>query len=123
MAAQYARCWTAMSQASATFDLGRTPVLVGVGAITQREEDPTRAREPLALMREALARAAEDCGSRALVARADWVRAPRGFWDYADPGRALAESVGAANARTEVAEIGVLQTQRARARSPRARPT
>ncbi len=88
----------------------RTPVLVGVGAITQREEDPQRAKEPLALMEEALARAAEDCGSRALLASADWIRVPRGFWNYADPGRALAERVGAAGAKTEVAEIGVLQT-------------
>jgi len=88
----------------------RTPVLVGVGAITQREEEPALAQEPLALMREALARATADCGSRALVARADWFRIPRGFWDYADPGRALAEAAGAATACTEVAEIGVLQT-------------
>jgi acetyl-CoA C-acetyltransferase len=35
---------------------------------------------------------------------------PRGFWDYADPGRALAESAGAANARSELAELGVLQS-------------
>jgi acetyl-CoA C-acetyltransferase len=88
----------------------RTPVLVGAAAITQREVDPARAQEPLALMREALARATEDCGSRTLVARADLVRVPRGFWDYADPGRALAESAGAASAHTEIAEIGVLQT-------------
>jgi acetyl-CoA C-acetyltransferase len=88
----------------------RTPLLVGVGAITQREEDPVAAQEPLGLMREALARAAEDCESRALLARADLVRVPRGFWDYADPARALAESVGAAGARSELAEIGVLQT-------------
>jgi acetyl-CoA C-acetyltransferase len=88
----------------------RTPVLVGAGAITQREDDPARALEPLALMRAALARAGEDCGSRALLARTDLVRVPRGFWDYADPGRALAEGIGAAAARTEIAEIGVLQT-------------
>jgi acetyl-CoA C-acetyltransferase len=88
----------------------RTPVLVGVGAVTQHEDDPSIALEPLALMREALERAGADCGSRALLARADLVRVPRGFWDYADPGRALADGVGAAGARTEVAEIGVLQT-------------
>ena len=46
----------------------------------------------------------------ALLARADAVRVPRGFWDYADPGRALAERFGAARARTTVAEVGVLQT-------------
>jgi acetyl-CoA C-acetyltransferase len=88
----------------------RTPVLVGVGAVSQREEDPSRAREPLALMIAALERAAEDAGSRALLERADSVRAPRGFWDYSDPCRLVAEHFGAANARTEIAEIGVLQT-------------
>jgi acetyl-CoA C-acetyltransferase len=88
----------------------RTPLLVGVAAATQREEDPEAAQEPLALMGAALERAAEDAGSRALLARADSIRAPRGFWDYSDPCRLLAERFGAARARTELAEIGVLQT-------------
>ena len=88
----------------------RTPVLVGAGAVSQREADPARAREPLALMMRALERAAEDAGSRALLARADSVRAPRGFWSYPDPCRMLAERFGASGARTEIAEIGVLQT-------------
>lgn len=88
----------------------RTPVLVGVGAVSQREEDPARAREPLELMIDALERAAEDAGTRALLARADAVRAPRGFWDYPDPCRLVAERFGAANARTEIAELGILQT-------------
>jgi acetyl-CoA C-acetyltransferase len=61
-------------------------------------------------MGDALERAAEDAGHRALLARADAIRVPRGFWDYADPGRALAERFGAARARTCVAEVGVLQT-------------
>ena len=65
-------------------------MLVGVGAVSQREEDPARAREPLALMASALERAAEDAGSRALLARADSIRAPRGFWHYPDPCRMLA---------------------------------
>src|SRR5262245_65825663 len=59
----------------------RAPVLVGVAAVQQREDDPARAREPLALMGDALERAAEDAGSRALLARADVIRVPRGFWD------------------------------------------
>jgi acetyl-CoA C-acetyltransferase len=88
----------------------RTPVLVGVGSVVQREADPMRAREPVALMIEALERAAEDAGSRALLARADSVRAPRGFWSYTDPCRMVAEHLGAGAARTELAEIGVLQT-------------
>lgn len=88
----------------------RTPVLVGVGAISQRCEDPRDAREPLEGMIAALERAAEDAGSRALLAKADRIAAARGFWDYPDPCRAAAERFGAVAAKTEVAEIGVLQT-------------
>jgi acetyl-CoA C-acetyltransferase len=88
----------------------RIPVLVGAAAVRQREEDPARAREPLDLMGEALERAAKDAGSPALLARADRILVPRGFWDYPDPGRALAERFGAAGARTCLAEVGVLQT-------------
>jgi acetyl-CoA C-acetyltransferase len=88
----------------------RTPVLVGAAAISQRSEDPRVAQEPLELLVAAFERAAEDAGSRALLARADRVAAPRGFWDYPDPCRAVAERFGAAQARSEVAEIGVLQT-------------
>ena len=87
----------------------RTPVLVGAGAVSPRCDDPNEAKEPLALMALALERAAADAGSRALLARADSIRTPRGFWDYPDPGRALAERFGS-NERTCVGEIGVLQT-------------
>ena len=88
----------------------RTPVLVGVAAVQQREEDPDLAAEPLELMGRALEAAAEDAGSRELLSRADSIRAPRGFWGYSDPCRLLAHRFGAAAARTEVAEVGVLQT-------------
>ena len=88
----------------------RCPVLVGCAAVQQRASDPREAAEPLLLMGAALERAAEDAGARALLARADSIRIPRGFWDYADPGRALAERFGSGPARTCVAEIGVLQT-------------
>lgn len=87
-----------------------TPVMVGVGAVQQREEDARRALEPLELMARALEAAAQDAGSRELLARADSIRVPRGFWSYADPGRLLAERFGASSARTELAELGVLQT-------------
>jgi acetyl-CoA C-acetyltransferase len=88
----------------------RSPVLVGAGVASQREEDPARAQEPCALMAEALARAGDDAGDRSLLAEAALVAVPRGFWRYPDPGRLVAESVGAKQARTLVAEIGVLQT-------------
>jgi len=88
----------------------RVPVLVGTGVVQQRADDPRAAQEPLGLMAVALERAADDAGSRALLARADSIRIPRGFWDYPDPARALAERFGASGARTCVAEIGILQT-------------
>merc|ERR1711969_232611 len=88
----------------------RTPVLVGVGAVQQRLEDASEALEPVALMQAALERAADDAGSRALLTRADAIRVPRGFWDYPDPGRWVAERLGASRVRTQVSEIGVLQS-------------
>ncbi len=35
---------------------------------------------------------------------------PRGFWDYPDPGRWLANKLGCTRARSHLAEIGILQT-------------
>lgn len=91
-------------------DASRVPVVVGVGVVQQREDDPARAREPVELMIAALERAAVDAGSRALLTRADRIATTRGFWDYEDPCRIVAERFGATAARTELAEVGVLQT-------------
>jgi acetyl-CoA C-acetyltransferase len=88
----------------------RTPVLVGAAAVEQRASDPESAREPVALLVAALERAAEDAGAGALLARADSILVPRGFWAYPDPGRIIAGAIGATAARTELAELGVLQT-------------
>jgi acetyl-CoA C-acetyltransferase len=88
----------------------RTPVLVGVGAVTQREEDPQRAREPVALMAEALARAGSDAGDASLLHDADAIYVPRGMTPYADPGRWVAAALGAASARSVLFDVGVLQT-------------
>jgi hypothetical protein len=49
----------------------RIPVLVGAGEIADRVTDPRDAREPIALMAEALRRAAEDAGAPGLLARLD----------------------------------------------------
>jgi acetyl-CoA C-acetyltransferase len=88
----------------------RTPVLVGAAAVVQREPDPALAREPAALMREALERAADDAGSHALLGRADTIHVPRGTWSYPDVGRLLAEGVGTGAVHSHLAQIGVLQT-------------
>lgn len=71
------------------------PVLVGVGQLLQRVEDPREAAEPLAMMVSALRLAGADAGAPQLLARADAVYVPRGIWGYGDAGRALAERIGA----------------------------
>lgn len=86
------------------------PVLVGAGALTQREEDPSLALEAIALMEGALRRAAADAGTDELLRRASSIRVTNGIWDYPDPGRILAQRVGASGARTDLAEVGILQT-------------
>lgn len=86
-----------------------TPVLVGIAAVEQRRDDPRDAAEPWELMARALELAAEDAGSRRLLERASSIRVPRGFWRYGDPGRLVADRIGAAGAHTTLAEIGVLQ--------------
>ncbi|MFK7898757.1 MAG: hypothetical protein AB8G23_23185 [Myxococcota bacterium] len=87
-----------------------TPVIVGVSSINEHAEDPLSIGEPLALMEKALLQAAEDAGEKQLLQQMDSIWMPRGFWSYADPGRLLAEKVGASGVRSVVAEVGVLQT-------------
>jgi acetyl-CoA C-acetyltransferase len=76
------------------------PVLVGVGQILQRADDPREAAEPLELMVAALERAGADCGAPDLLGRADSIYVLRGAWRYADPGRVIARRLGAAPAET-----------------------
>lgn len=88
----------------------RTPVLVGAGAVSQREDDPADALEVVDLMQRALEVAAADTGASGILSRLDAISAPRGFWQYGDPGRLLAERFGAEQTHTTVSEVGVLQS-------------
>ncbi|MEI8360215.1 MAG: hypothetical protein WCH13_17240, partial [Deltaproteobacteria bacterium] len=58
----------------------RTPVLVGVGTVLQREDDPARAQEAVSLMVAAARLAADDSRAPALLDRVDRVAVPRGIW-------------------------------------------
>jgi len=73
----------------------RTPVIVGAAQVVQRAADPLRAREPLALMEEALRAAAEDAGAPRLLAGADSIAVCQGLSDYANPSACLAARLGA----------------------------
>ncbi len=88
----------------------RTPVLVGVGTAAQRLDDPTEAKEAVALMAEALLAAADDAGASSLIGRLDQVRVTKGTWGYSDPARWVADAVGANQARSFLADVGILQT-------------
>jgi acetyl-CoA C-acetyltransferase len=81
-------------------DAERAPVLVGVGQILQRTEDPREAAEPLELMFDALVRAGEDAGAPKLLERADSIYVLRGAWGYGNPGRELGDRLGAPGAET-----------------------
>ena len=83
----------------------RTPVLVGAAQLSQRAEDPALAKEPIALMEDALRAAAEDAGAPALLARLDSLCVTQGFHDYGNPAAWLAERVGAPRAETVLALI------------------
>jgi acetyl-CoA C-acetyltransferase len=86
-----------------------TPVLVGVAAVQQKIADYRLAKEPLALMEQALRDAAEDAGNADLLRQADEIMVPKSLWGYSDPGRLLADALGATSATTLLAEFGILQ--------------
>src|SRR4051794_1154049 len=88
---------------------GRTAVVVGVGAVQQRVEDPRAAVDAAALMVQAVKHAGADSGRPDVLRRAELVAVPRGTWRFTDPARIVAEQVGAAHARTARFELGVLQ--------------
>jgi len=71
------------------------PVLVGVGQLLQRRDDPSQAAEPLAMMVAALEKAGQDAGAPKLLQRATSIYVIRGMWGYGDPGRAIARRFGA----------------------------
>jgi acetyl-CoA C-acetyltransferase len=84
----------------------RTPVIVGVAQVLQREEDLEKAREPLALMLDAAERAADDAGDRELLRRLDSVRVVRGVWPYENPGPVLAAKLGLNGVETATTPYG-----------------
>ena len=79
------------------------PVLVGVGVAHGRGEEAAE------LMTTATRAAAKDAGAEQLLAAVQDIAVPEGTWSYTDPGRLIAESIGAPLARTVLAGVGVSQ--------------
>ena len=84
-------------------------MLVGIGVSTRREDDWTRALEPMDLMRDAVAAAGRDAGNAQLLAGSQYIAVPRGRWTYRNPAGELARAIGAHQASTVLASVGVLQ--------------
>jgi len=88
----------------------RTPVLVGCAAASQRFDDPSAAKEAVALMVAACEAAASDAGSPDLLRAAATIAVPKGSWGYHDAARLVGNAIGAPDAFTVRTELGVLQT-------------
>jgi len=85
-----------------------SPVLIGVGAARQRNEEPGAGLDTTGLMIKAVEAAIEDSGSASVRARVDWVGATRGLSALPDAGRRIAESLGV-RAFTVAADVGIPQ--------------
>jgi acetyl-CoA C-acetyltransferase len=86
----------------------RTPVLIGAGQITQKEVEPSEAREPVELMAEAARRAAGDAGLRdGALAALDQVAVVNVLaWACTNPPRLLSERLGARPRREIYTTVG-----------------
>lgn len=83
-----------------------TPVVVGVAQLNQRAADIANAAEPLELMVRVVEDAARDAGTTRLLERLELIAVIRGAWNYADPGWAVGQRVGARGARSAVTAEG-----------------
>lgn len=86
-----------------------TPILVGVGAIQQKETDINIAKEPIALMIDAVNAALEDCQNPQIARDIEVITVPKGMWSYSNPAALIAEAINAAQCHTELADFGILQ--------------
>ncbi len=86
----------------------RLPVLVGAGQLrANRDRTVEAAREPMALLVDALVAAEADCGVPGLLRRADAVHAVRvASWAYDELARRVGAAVGAAPAHCEDTGLG-----------------
>ena len=84
----------------------RTPVLVGAGQLVQRTENLDEALDPVAMMVEAIRRAAADAGL-ASVPAADAIRVVSLLsWKYGNPARFIADDLGLSPRETGLSAMG-----------------
>jgi acetyl-CoA C-acetyltransferase len=84
-----------------------TPVIVGAAQVVQRpgDRDLSAALGHIELMAEAASRAAVDAGAEGLLAKVQWIGVAGGWFDYHNPGRLVADAIGASHARGALTPI------------------
>jgi acetyl-CoA C-acetyltransferase len=87
----------------------QTPVIVGVGLISQRVEHSLEAEEPIELMIRAAQRAGEDSGRPSILRDVERIYVPIGRWRYRNPAGLIAKALQAKQAATVSALVGVSQ--------------
>lgn len=86
-----------------------TPVIIGVGFCQEKLDDAVASSEPVQLMINAVRDAARDAGSDALLTQLESISVEQGMWDYRNPGKLIADAVGCPEAKSILADLGVLQ--------------
>ncbi|MCP5028066.1 MAG: acetyl-CoA acetyltransferase [Actinomycetia bacterium] len=84
----------------------RTPVIVGVGQFIQKPDDLSESLEAVAMMEQAVRRAASDSGAAHVLTKVDALAVVQGAWKYSDPARLVAERVGSPSAHTMLTPNG-----------------
>jgi acetyl-CoA C-acetyltransferase len=84
-------------------------VLVGVGVDSQHLDEPGAGLEALELMVAAARSAGADAGAPGILREVQRVAIPHGSWSYSDPGRVVAQRIGAPSAKTVLVETGIPQ--------------
>lgn len=83
------------------------PVIAGAAQVVQRlaPEQLAGARGPIELMADAAVAAGADSGRPALLRRAGWVGVAGGYFRHTNPGRLVADQLGAAGAATALSGV------------------
>jgi acetyl-CoA C-acetyltransferase len=86
-----------------------TPVIIGVGFCQEKNDDALACSEPYQLMVQAVRDAARDAGSDAILQQLESISVEQGMWNYRNPGKLIADAIGCPQAKSILADLGVLQ--------------
>ncbi len=86
-----------------------TPVLVGHGTAGQRESNHLVALDAAGLMTKAARTMLTPDMAGPVLPQVDWIGATAGLTSYPDPARLVAQAIGAPDAHTVLANVGVMQ--------------